>query len=290
MIYYIMPFEFKPNEKYICLLAPSFVTEFEYPEIVYRLRKLGFDKVVEVTFGAKMTNLTYYSILKESIEKDEKKTWIASPCPTIVNFIRVKYPHLVENLVPAHSPMGCMGLIVRKKYPEHKSVFIGPCMTKKMEAAEIKTIDFVLTFKELEDLFVKNNIPEVITEPEFSIGFDKFYNDYTKIYPVSGGLSDTLNHAHIRKKNEILVMEGLNNLIPVFDNFKDGVYKHYKFLDILNCDGGCINGPGMISRKSIPERRKKVFKYRDYARRYEKDLGRTGLKAHVEDVNFERKF
>ena len=285
-----MPFEFKPNEKYICLLAPSFVTEFEYPEIVYRLRKLGFDKVVEVTFGAKMTNLTYYSILKESIERGEKKTWIASPCPTIVNFIRVKYPHLVENLVPAHSPMGCMGLIVRKKYPEHKSVFIGPCMTKKMEAAEIKTIDFVLTFKELEDLFVKNNIPEVITEPQFSIGFDKFYNDYTKIYPVSGGLSDTLNHAHILKKKEILVMEGLNNLIPVFDNFNDGVYKHYKFLDILNCDGGCINGPGMISRKSIPERRKKVFKYRDYARRYEKDLGRTGLKAHVEDVNFERKF
>ena len=290
MIYYIMPFEFKPNEKYICLLAPSFVTEFEYPEIVYRLRKLGFDKVVEVTFGAKMTNLTYYTILKESIEKGEKKTWIASPCPTIVNFIRVKYPHLVQNLVPAHSPMGCMGLIVRKKYPDYKVVFIGPCMTKKMEAAEIKTIDFVLTFKELEDLFVKNNIPEVITEPEFSIGFDKFYNDYTKIYPVSGGLSDTLNHAHILKKNEILVMEGLNNLMSVFDNFKDGVYKHYKFLDILNCDGGCINGPAMISRKSIPERRKKVFKYRDYARRYEKDLGRTGLKAHVEDVNFERKF
>ena len=44
---------------------------------------------------------------------------------------RVKYPHLVENLVPAHSPMGCMGLIVRKKYPEHKSAFIKCNMTKR---------------------------------------------------------------------------------------------------------------------------------------------------------------
>lgn len=285
-----MQFEFNPKEKYVCLLAPSFVTEYEYPEVVYRLRKLGFDKVMEVTFGAKMTNLTYYSVLKDSIEKGEKKTWIASPCPTIVNFIRVKYPHLVPNLVPSHSPMGCMGLIARKMYPNHKIVFIGPCMTKKMEAQETRVVDFVLTFKELEDLFIKFDIPKTITEAEFSIGFDKLYNDYTKIYPVSGGLSDTLHYTHILKKKDILVMEGLNNLMPVFDQFKDGVYKHYKFLDILNCDGGCINGPAMISEKSITERRKKVFKYRDYARRYEKDLGKTGLKAHVEDINFERKF
>ncbi|HPQ79798.1 MAG TPA: [Fe-Fe] hydrogenase large subunit C-terminal domain-containing protein, partial [Candidatus Dojkabacteria bacterium] len=80
--------EFDPKEKYVCLVAPSFASEYEYPDFVYRLRKLGFEKVMEVTFGAKMTNLTYYSILKESIERGEKKTWIASPCPTIVNFIR----------------------------------------------------------------------------------------------------------------------------------------------------------------------------------------------------------
>lgn len=282
--------DFNPKEKYVCLLAPSFVTEFEYPDIVYRLRMLGFDKVMEVTFGAKMTNLTYYSILKDSIDKGEKKTWIASPCPTIVNFIRVKYPHLVQNLVPGHSPMGCMGLITRKMYPSHKIVFIGPCMTKKMEAGETGAVDFVLTFRELEEFFVEKSIPENVIEEKYLVGFDKMYNDYTKIYPVSGGLSETLHYKHLLEKKDILVMEGLNNLMPIFEQFKDGVYKHYKFLDILNCDGGCINGPGMISKKSIKERRKKVFKYREFARRYEKDLGKGGLKAHAEGINFERKF
>lgn len=275
-------------EKSIALLAPSFITEFKYPDIVYRLRKLGFNKVMEITFGAKMTNLTYYAILKDSIKKGEKKTWIASPCPTIVNFIRVRYPHLVENLVPAHSPVGCMGLICRKMYPKQKLVFIGPCMTKKMEAKEIGSIDEVWTFRELQERLEEANIPADITEEKYCIGFDKLYNDYTKIYPVSGGLSDTLHYSHILEKKDILVMEGLNNLMPIFDQFKDGMYKKYKFLDVLNCDGGCINGPGMISRKSIPERRKKVFKYRDFARRYEKDLGKTGMKTHVEDINFSR--
>ncbi len=282
--------QLRKDQKYIYLLAPSFVTEYPYPDIVYRLRMLGFEKVMEVTFGAKLTNLTYYSVLKASIEKGEKKTWIASPCPTIVNFVRVKYPELVQNLVPVHSPMSCMGLVCREMYPNHKIVFIGPCMTKKMEAQETKAVDEVWTFKELEDTLKENKISEKVTDPQYSITFDKMYNDYAKIYPVSGGLSATLNYTHILKKNEILVMEGLNNLMPIFESFKNGVYKHYKFLDVLNCDGGCINGPAMISKKSIPERRKKVFKYRDFARRYEKDLGRTGVKADAEGINFGRKF
>jgi iron only hydrogenase large subunit-like protein len=282
--------DFESDKKYLCLLAPSFVTEFEYPDIVYRLRKLGFEKVMELTFGAKMTNLTYYTVLKESLEKGEKKTWIASPCPTLVNFIKVKYPHLVENLVPVHSPMGSMALICKKFYPNYKIVFIGPCVTKKLEAQEIGNVDLVLTFKELEELFEKKRIPEKIDEPQYCESFDKFYNDYTKIYPISGGLSTTLNYKNILNERELLVKEGLNDLIKIFDGFKDGVYKHYKFLDVLNCKGGCINGPGMIGNRSVKERRKRVLKYRDFAWKYEKDLGRAGTRADAEKVDFTRKF
>lgn len=281
---------FEKNKKYLCLLAPSFVSEFDYPEVVYRLRMLGFKKVLELTFGAKMSNLTYYTVLKESLEKGEKKTWISSPCPTLVNFIRVKYPHLVENLVPVHSPMGSMGLICKKFYPEYKIVFVGPCVTKKLEAEEVGTIDDVITFKELEDLFEKNNIPEKVIDSKYCESFDKFYNDYTKVYPISGGLSDTLNYKHILNKRDVLVKEGLNDLIKIFDNFREGRYKHYKFLDILNCKGGCINGPGMIGRRSVKERTKRVLKYREFAWKYEKDLGRSGTKVEAEEIDFHRNY
>jgi len=282
--------EFDPNEKYLCLLAPSFVAEFEYPDIVYRLRRLGFDKVMELTFGAKMTNLTYYTILKESIEKGEEKTWISSPCPTLVNFVRNKYPHLVENLVPVHSPLGCMSLIVKKFYPDHKVVFIGPCITKKLEAKEIGNIDEAWTFKELDEIFKEKQIPEKITDSKYCVTFDKFYNDYTKVYPISGGLSSTLHYKDILKKKDILVKETTKDLTKIFDGFKDGMYKNYKFLDLLTCKGGCINGPGMIGDSSIAKRRKRVIKYRDYAWKYEKDLGRTGSKIDAEGIDFRREF
>lgn len=282
--------DFNSNEKYLCLLAPSFVSEFDYPETVYRLRKLGFDKVMELTFGAKMTNLTYYSVLKESIKKGEQKTWIASPCPTLVNFIKVKYPHLVTNLVPVHSPMGCMGLICKKFYPKHIIIFIGPCITKKLEAQELGTIDYVMTFKELEELFKEKNIPEEVLESEHCISFDKFYNDYTKIYPISGGLSSTLHYKNILKEKDILVKETTKDLTKIFDGFKNGIYKHYKFLDLLTCKGGCINGPGMVGNLSIRKRRKRVLNYRDYAWKYEKDIGRAGRKMDVEDIDFKREY
>lgn len=278
--------EFKKDKRYLCMLAPSFVSMYEYPEIIYRIRALGFDKVVEVTFGAKMTNLNYYEILKE--QKD--RTWIASPCPTLVNMIKGKYPHLIPNLVPVHSPMGSMALIVKKHFPGYEVVFIGPCLTKKMEAKELGTVDEVLTFTELDELFKKHNIPEKITESKYQITFDKLYNDYTKVYPLSGGLSETLQYNDILKKSDILVADGMKNIIKILDGFKDGYYKKYKFLDILSCEGGCINGPCINYKFPIKERIKRVKKYKDYASRYERDLGRTGRKIDAKGIDFSRKF
>lgn len=268
------------------MLAPSFVADYDYPEVIYRIRALGFNTVVELTFGAKMTNLTYYSILKDDIDR----TWIASPCPTLVNLIRVKYPHLIRNLMPAHSPMGCMSFICKKIYPKYKQVFIGPCLTKKIEAQELGGIDSALTYKELDQLFTDYKIPEKITARKYLKTFDKFYNDYTKIYPVSGGLSATLHSNKILKKKDILIGDDMKEVTKIFDGFKDGWYKHYKFLDLLTCDGGCIGGIGMAGHFPVKQRKKRIFKYRDYAQRYEKDLGRSGKKLHVKGIDFKRKF
>lgn len=278
--------EFKSGEKYLCMLAPSFVSEWEYPQIIYRLRALGFDDVVELTFGAKMTNIGYYEVLKEY----DDRTWIASPCPSIVSIVRGKYPHLLRNLVPVHSPMACMALIADKYYPDHKKVFVGPCLTKKLEAKEVGHIDEALTFKEVEAMLSEKNIPEVIDDPKYMVTFDKFYNDYTKIYPISGGLSSTLHHNKILKKSEIFVTDGCANVLKVLDEFKDGYYKNYRFLDILHCEGGCINGPGMAGNFPLKDRKQRVIKYRDYAQRYENDLGRAGKKVHAKGIDFRREF
>jgi iron only hydrogenase large subunit-like protein len=186
--------------------------------------------------------------------------------------------------------MGSMSLICKKFYPNYKQIFVGPCLTKKMEAEELGGIAGAITFKELNTLFNEYKIPEEITDGKYMKTFDKFYNDYTKIYPLSGGLSSTLHHEHILQKKDIFIKEGMKNIVKILDDFKDGWYKNYKFLDILTCEKGCIGGPGMAGHHPLSKRKKRVLKYREYARRYEKDLGRTGKKVHAEGISFERKF
>ncbi|MBN2015378.1 hypothetical protein JW766_00925 [Candidatus Dojkabacteria bacterium] len=273
----------KGKDPVVCMLAPSFIADFDYPEIVWQLKKLGFDKVVELTFGAKMTNIFSHKYIKS----DKSKTWIASPCPTLVQLIRTKFPHLKENLLPVHSPMGCMSLICKKFFPRHKYVFVGPCLTKKVEALELPYVELALTFRELEEKLRKEGIDKVRKR---KLTFDKFYNDYTKIFPLAGGMADTLHSARIIKDSEILVSDGVDEVMKILKGFKNGKYKKYRFLDVLACSGGCIGGPGMTTTRSVDEKRERVIKYRDFARNCEKDLGRRGKIVHVEEIDFTRKF
>jgi iron only hydrogenase large subunit-like protein len=267
----------------VCMLAPSFVVDFYYPDIVWQLKRLGFDKVVELTFGAKMTNVNYHKI----IQNDASKTWIASPCPTLVSLIKNRYPHLVQNLVPVTSPMASMALVCKKFYPKHKYVFVGPCLTKKIEAREVKYIELALTFKEIAEVLQKKGINKVKRR---KLTFDKFYNDYAKIYPLGGGLSETMHYKKILKKEDVLVEDGIADVTKILDSFQDGWYKKYRFLDLLSCLGGCIGGPGIRSIQSLEEKKKKILSYREYARTKEKDLGRAGKVIQAEDINFSRKF
>ena len=64
---------------------------------------------------------------------------------------------------------------------------------------------------------------------------------------------------------ELIIIDTVENIKKVFEEFNAGGPKghfKYKFLDLLNCDGGCIGGPA-INRQdlSIEQRKKIIFEY-----------------------------
>ncbi|MFA6255690.1 MAG: [Fe-Fe] hydrogenase large subunit C-terminal domain-containing protein [Candidatus Absconditabacterales bacterium] len=256
------------KEKIVALLAPSFPVDFEYPQIILNLKMIGVQKVVELTYAAKLINMEYERILKENPDK----RYICPNCPTIVKMIEVKYPELKEYIIDVASPMVVMDRFVKKQYgPEYKTLFIGPCFAKKMEAKQYG-IDYAITFKELQEIFdyrKENNIPDC--EFTFSVtedgtpDFDKFYNDYTKVYPLAGGVADSLHVKGILTRDQILVVDGPKNLDAGFQEFKSN--ENIKFLDILACEGGCIGGPGMMSKEPIEARKQKVLDYKQYCKK-----------------------
>lgn len=265
--------EFPLKGKYVAMLAPSFVVDFQYPSIISQLKKLGFDKVVELTFGAKMINREYHKILKNS-----KEFKIASPCPGIVDTIKKKFPQYVKNLVKVDSPMIAMGKIVRKTYPTRKIVFISPCHFKKIEAQNSKYVDYVVDYIQLKELFNKFKIGKIRGKAHF----DKFYNDYTKIYPLSGGLAKTAHVRDILKSEDVLTIDGIAEVM----NFLNNPQKDIKFLDCLFCVGGCIGGPCVTSKSPIKKRRRKVLNYLKKSKKEDIPETKKGLVKKAEGINF----
>jgi iron only hydrogenase large subunit-like protein len=245
------------EEKIVVLLAPSFVAEFSYPEIVLSLKKAGFDKVVELTFGAKLVNKEYHKLL--ACKND--CFWISSVCPGIVEIIKNKYPKYKKNLMPIISPMIATARLCKIIYPTHKTLFISPCNMKKIEAKNNKKdIDFVLDYQELRELFkdLKIDLDKKIKPgKKENIHFDKFYNDYTKIYPLAGGLSKTAHLKGIVGANDTEIIDGLFFV----EKFLQNPDKTIKFLDANFCIGGCIGGPCLSKSLNLEEKKRKVIKY-----------------------------
>ncbi len=273
-----------PKIKKVAMVAPSFLTDFSYPSIVNQLKKLGFDEVVEVTFGAKIVNREYHKILKDN----PKKLCISSTCPGIVESIN-NSPELEcfkDKIAKIDSPMVAMGKVCRKLYPGHEIFFISPCHMKKKESNKSNYIDYVLDYQQLKVFFEHRSI----LEDNSCVTFDRLYNDYTKIYPLSGGLSKTAKIHRLLKRKEYVVCDGWKNvnklLIKIKKNPKK--YKKLRFLDVTFCKGGCIGGPCTNKDLSIRKKHKLVKKYLNNSFREKIPKEKKGLFSKIKGMVFRK--
>jgi len=240
------------KSKTVAMIAPSFLVDFSYPEIVGMLKRLGFKYVVEVAVGAIETNRQLLALLK----LHPHKKYITTPCPSIVRLIKNKYPHLVPFLTPIESPMIATAKIVAKKYPNYKKVYIGPCFAKKIEAKEDHPeLDIlVLTYKEIAEVFKMKNIS--LRKSDQSASFDIVASE-TRLYPISGGLAQSSNLTKKLTDPEYDVISGPKLAEKAIEEFSS--QPDLRILDILFCDGGCINGAGVSSQDSLDRRRQKII-------------------------------
>lgn len=242
------------KEKLVAMVAPSFPIVFSYPAIITMLKKLGFAYTAEVAAGAKKTNEELLALL----QKDPNARFITSPCPTVVRMIKKTMPQYAKYLTHnVDSPMTATAKIVREKYPGYKPVFIGPCIMKKLEAAEdVPELEIlVLTYTELTNVFSHFGILE---ESNSDDRFDIVESGMTRMYALDGGLSHSSGLTGQLRAEQLRVVSGGENrkAIQEFD-----ANPTIKLLDILNCPGGCIYGPGIRSALTLEERKKRIIEY-----------------------------
>jgi len=225
------------KHKIAACIAPSFPAEFEeikdHRILAGMIKKLGFDFVTEVSFGADIVAHEY----EHRIKSDQFGGSISSDCPAIVYYIRHYHPDLVDNLSPIASPMVAMTRVMKNKHGNDlKVVFIGPCFAKKAETDEVEE---VITFRELREMFSKFNIDPETTEPS---DFDPPFSGKGSIFPISRGLYFTANNQETIPEERVIIAEGRVNFKEAIREFEEGFIRN-KHLMLLCCEG-CIMGPG----------------------------------------------
>ena len=231
-------------------LAPSWagIYDLTQQQMVAVLKRLGFSAVSETALGAQQVSIK----TAEMLNNGERGLYISSACPVIVDYIRYYKPELAKYITPIASPALTHAKMLKEKYGDNISiVFIGPCIGKKNEAdSNPDFLDAALTFEELNYWISEEfiNINEIEVKPN-----DKFVPEEAcegALYPIEGGMIDTLKEVGIDKDISLVKISGLETFDKTMEGLNINSIDNKIFVEALSCETGCINGPCISSKKA----------------------------------------
>lgn len=213
-----------------------------YPEnfgvLSAALKQLGFAGVEETAIGAAETSREY----AELMQKGSMKNIIGTACSSVVMLIERKYPDLIKALSPVSSPMMAHARLMRETYGDIKVVFIGPCLSKKDEAADPLAgglVNFALTFSSLDNLMDAQGIRLDRTDID-ALGVK---NTTARLYPKPRGILATIPPEQYGKYRPMAV-DGIFRCIDLFEAMQRGELEGV-FVEANICAGACLGGPIM---------------------------------------------
>jgi Na+-translocating ferredoxin:NAD+ oxidoreductase RNF subunit RnfB len=229
----------------IALPAPAFVSQFagqaDLEDILGALLALGFDAVYEVARAAEVVagaTRRYLDAYRG------KKPLISPACPAVVGLIQVRFPSLVEQVLPMATPMDVAARMARREGtattglpPEAiGTFFISPCPAKITAARQ----------------------PEGgFKGPDGVIPLAAIYGDVRQrlataaAYPSRAGAAG-YGWGHSGGENasiggrRLLEVDGIHHVIEVLTRIEAGDFEHIDYIEAQACPGGCVGGALMV--------------------------------------------
>lgn len=216
-------------------IAPSFIANYHgigINGIRKALIKLGFAEAEETALGATVVKTEYEKMLADGT----KDILISSCCHSVNLLIQKYYPSLLPYLADVMSPMQAHCSDIKKRFPDAKTVFIGPCVSKKDEAEHYEGIvDAVLTFEELTEWLKAERI-------DLEADLDVDDESRARFFPTTGGILKTM--ANRTPDYTYMAVDGVDNCIAALKEIEQGNV-HKCFIEMSACVGSCVGGPVM---------------------------------------------
>ena len=249
----------------IALPAPSLYGQFNNLEdsniVLTALKLMGFDDVYEVGAAAEIV-----SEMSRKYVMEHKEQWpiVSTACPSVVKLIRVRFPNLIDHLLPIQAPVELAASLARKKAMEETGLpsedigifFISPCPAKVSACKnpfgiDKCDVDAVLAVKDVYPRLL-SFMKVAALEPE----------DLSHAGRIGVGWGSSGGEAGGLLSDIYLAADGIENVIRVLEDLEDQKFTNLEFIELNACSGGCVGGVLNVENPYVAKAKlKKLRKY-----------------------------
>lgn len=227
--------------------SPVLYSQFNpgmHPYIIHQaFKELGFDEVVDVSTSSTALAQALMTYM-ESYQG--RMPLIASHCPCVIRLIQVKYPDLVELIVPLDAPREVTAREIRRNLPEKlglKPEEIGifytatcPAKTVSIKQPAEKTrswFDVVIAIRDVYPVL----LPHIVSLKErFDPG--QVPDDFT----FNTGWATLGSITQQAGMENWLSVSGLSHVQQILDDIENSRLRNIDFVEAMACMLGCLGG------------------------------------------------
>jgi iron only hydrogenase large subunit-like protein len=228
--------------------SPVLYSQFDpsiHPYIIHlAFKQLGFDEVVDVTTSAAELAVALDKFMKAY---GGRLPLISSYCPCILRLIQVKYPDLVELVVPLDVPREVTAREIRRSFPGRLGLkpedigvlYIATCPAKivstKQPAEKVQSwFDGVVSTRDVYSAL----LPHVIAIKQ------QFHETQVpEDFVFDTGWARMGSIARAARTEKWLAVAGLDHVVRILDDIENSRLRNVSFVEVLAHMLGCVSGP-----------------------------------------------
>jgi hypothetical protein len=236
--------DFSEFKHTIALPSPVFYSQFGKdvsPAVILKaLKRIGFNDAYDAACASESVSIAIQEYL-DSV--DTPRPLISPFCPAIVRLVQIRYPNLLEHLIPIESPMEIAAREAKHlamkalglKESEIGVIYLTPCPAKMLAIKNPprKRHSFVNGTIAISEIYpsVLQAIPEVMGGDDADeirgLGLG---------WPIVGGQVACL------KAEDCLSIGGLSDAVRIFEEIENGKLRDVQYIEVHSCPTACVGG------------------------------------------------
>ncbi len=202
---------------------------------------------VDVVIGNEQADQETFDALTKELDKrlaaKDTLPLITATCPSAVRYLKKHYPELVSHLSQVPGAQELFGRWAKETWGDGAyTLSLTSCSAKKMEAADSRAVDQVMSPRELSRLFDCSGV-DLKRLPKK--GVDENTDQIDNM--AETGMAAGIRTREVKRGDKTIYMAsawGLRAVKQVLDQVRSGS-KTYDYIELLACPDGCRSSEGL---------------------------------------------